>query len=256
MKLRMVVVLGILSLLTACATPVERYVTSSGLPEVFIDAPLATVKPQMIAGYQEAGWVLVSDSEFSTSFSQPCGPSLGCAVGQALIGNQYSTAPNLEITLSWIRRGDESKVIMSDFSLSTQMAFGQTNRQSLLANNQTFNREVDTLRSWKTSLETEYGGIGLQGEYESELFVVKSLVAGGPAQQQSDLSAGEVILEVAQGSSEEFVDVRKKTIGYLVSLLRGEVGSVVSLKVAPLIHSADEVRIITLKRGLVTLPTE
>lgn len=256
MKLPVGFVFLILSLLTACATPVERYVTSSGMPEVLIDASLDTVKPQMISGYQEGGWVVVSDTEFSTSFSRPCGPSLGCAVGQALIGNQYSTAPNLEITLSWIRRGDQSKVIMSDFSLSTQMAFGQINRQSLLTNNETFNREVDTLRSWKLSLETEFGGIGIQGEYENELFVVRSVEAGGPAQQQSDLSAGEVILEVAQGSSNEFVDVRKKSVGYLVSLLRGEVGSTVSLKVAPLIHSADEVRVITLKRELIRITTE
>ena len=37
-------------LITSCVTPVDRYVTASGLPEVIIHAPTTKVKPRIIRG--------------------------------------------------------------------------------------------------------------------------------------------------------------------------------------------------------------
>lgn len=245
--------IGFSLLLTSCATPVDRYVTASGLPEVIIHAPTTKVKPRIISGYQQGGWTVSGDSAYATKFIRPCGATLGCALGQALIGNQYSTAPNLEITLSWIQLEDRTKVIMSDLSMTTQMAFGQIQRQSLLGNNQTFNREVDSLNSWKLALEESFGGIGISGQYIGDLFVVQSIVEGGPADLQSELAVGEVILSVAQGAG-AFENVQGKSTTYLIGRLRGEVGSVVRLKVAPSAHSAPapHAREIEITRDLIT----
>lgn len=135
--------------------------------------------------------------------------------------------------------------------MTTQMAFGQIQRQSLLGNNQTFNREVGSLNSWKFALETSFGGIGISGAYIGDLFVVQSIVEGGPADLQSKLAVGEVILSVAQGSG-AFENVQGKSINYFISRLRGEVGSVVRLRVTPSTHLSSHAREIEITRDVIT----
>ena len=85
--------------------------------------------------------------------------------------------------------------------MTTQMAFGQIQRHFLLGNNQTFNREVDSLNSWKLALETSIGGTSVSGKYIGDLFVVQSIVEGGSADSQFELAIGEVGLSVAQASA-------------------------------------------------------
>lgn len=148
-------------LLSSCANNhVKKIETASGQPEVSISKLYATkqeVKVLFVRSYQENGWAIAQDNEFSTRFSRPCGNGFSCMMGQALIGNSYSTSPNLEITLSWIEMSDKVKVIMTDFSMTTQMAYGQIRRQSMLGNNNTFNQEVQNLNSYKLHFMNSHG---------------------------------------------------------------------------------------------------
>ena len=45
--------------------------------------------------------------------------------------------------------------MVSSYNLSTQMAFGQVNRSSLMTNNNSFNQIVDSLRTFKEGLEKD-----------------------------------------------------------------------------------------------------
>ena len=76
-------------------------------------------------------------------------------MGQALIGNSYSTPPQMEISFSWIKTNNGSKVLVSRYDMSTQMAFGQINRQTLLGNNTNFNQLVDLLNRVKRNIEED-----------------------------------------------------------------------------------------------------
>jgi len=148
-------------LLCSCSNnQIKRVETPSGQPEVSIPKQYATkkeVKELFVRNYQESGWALAQDNEYSSKFIRPCGDNFSCMMGKALIGNSYSTAPNLEITLSWIEMGDKTKVIMNDYSMTTQMAFGQIKRQTMLGNNNSFNQQVESLNSYKKYFMNSYG---------------------------------------------------------------------------------------------------
>jgi hypothetical protein len=100
-------------------------------------------------------WVITNDSKYSTTMTKPCGDGFGCIMGQALIGNSYSTPPQMEVSISWIETYNGNKVMVSRYDLSTQMAFGQVNRQTLLGNNTNFNQLVDLLNRVKRKIEDD-----------------------------------------------------------------------------------------------------
>ena len=155
-------ILLLISSFLSCASQVVRYETASGQPEISIPTELASkkeVKDLIVRSYQEAGWNLIQDNDYSSKFIRPCGGSFSCVMGQVLLGNSYSTPPNFEIALSWIGMEEKTKVLISDYSLSTQMAFGQINRSSLLGNNKTFNDAINNLRTFLTYFETIETGL-------------------------------------------------------------------------------------------------
>ena len=118
-------------------------------------APLKIIKDAVIGVFASDAWVITNDSNYSTTMTKPCGDGFGCIMGQALIGNSYSTPPQMEISISWIETYNGNKVMVSRYDLSTQMAFGQVNRQTLLGNNTNFNQLVDLLNRVKRKIEDD-----------------------------------------------------------------------------------------------------
>ena len=143
-------------LFTGCVSQPEKVYTSSGKPEVITDAPLELMKDAILGSFAGNGWVIENDTKYSTTMSKPCGDGFGCIMGQALIGNSYSTPPKMEIAFSFTKTMDGNKVMVSRYDMSTQMAFGQVNRSSLLTNNSNHNELVSLLERAKESVEEDY----------------------------------------------------------------------------------------------------
>jgi hypothetical protein len=142
--------------LFSCASQPVKVETPSGKPEAVIKAPLDDIKSLLISRLQENNWVLVSDSKFMSSFTSSCldqYDAFRCSVGQALIGNSYSTTPVLEMTLSWTEYEDKVRVMVTGVNMSTQMAFGQVNRQNLLTGSAMHNDLTNWLKSAKVYFE-------------------------------------------------------------------------------------------------------
>ena len=142
-------------ILASCVSQPDRIYTSSGKPEIMTSAPLEIIKDAVIGVFAADAWVITNDSNYSTTMTKPCGDGFGCIMGQALIGNSYSTPPQMEISISWIETYNGNKVMVSRYDLSTQMAFGQVNRQTLLGNNTNFNQLVDLLNKVKRKIEDD-----------------------------------------------------------------------------------------------------
>jgi len=148
-------ILTLTFILVSCVSQPDRAYTSSGKPEVLTSVPIEIIKDEVIRIFVEDAWVITNDSKYSTTMTKPCGDGFGCIMGQALIGNSYSTPPQMEISFSWIKTNNGSKVLVSRYDMSTQMAFGQINRQTLLGNNTNFNQLVDLLNRVKRNIEED-----------------------------------------------------------------------------------------------------
>lgn len=91
-------------------------------------------------------------------------------------------------------------------------------------------------------------GIGASLTTDKDYTKVHSLVPGGPADKQGELKAEDKIIGVAQGDK-DFVDVVAMRLDDVVSLIRGEKGTKVRLK----IRRNKETKIIAIVRNIVNL---
>lgn len=156
MAFKNIFVLFCFVILFGCASQPVKYDTPSGKPEITINASIDDIKSLLISRLQQNNWILVSDTKYMTSFSSSCldqYDAFRCSVGQALIGNSYSTTPQLEMTLSWTEYDNSVRVMVTSYSMSTQMAFGQVNRSNMLSGSKMHNDLTDWLRSAKDYLE-------------------------------------------------------------------------------------------------------
>ena len=96
-------------------------------------------------------------------------------------------------------------------------------------------------------------GIGAVLQNEDEFVKVVRVVPAGPADQQSDLKAAELIVAVGQGDSGPMTDVIGWRLDDVVDLVRGKKGTLVRLDVIPTAGRADEVRRLTITRNEVKL---
>ncbi len=133
-----IVIVAAATLITACAT-VERVAdTPSGLPETTISgATVDQVMGVLINDMQDRGLVMQSQSRNSVVFTRVMEGSSGW-MAQALLGNSYSTTPEAEFRYILTNVSGGVRVV-AHMSISTQMAFGQVQRQSMNHNNQWFN---------------------------------------------------------------------------------------------------------------------
>lgn len=97
-------------------------------------------------------------------------------------------------------------------------------------------------------------GIGAVLHMENEYTLVKSLVAGGPAEKSGKLHAGDRITGVGQGEDGDMVDVVGWRIDDVVQLIRGPRETIVRLEILPA-EALDEhkTKIITIVRNKVRL---
>jgi len=96
-------------------------------------------------------------------------------------------------------------------------------------------------------------GIGAVLQNEDEYVKVVRVVPAGPADQQSDLTAAELIIGVGQGEDGPMTDVIGWRLDDVVDLVRGKKGTVVRLDVIPAAGRADEVRRLVITRNEVRL---
>ena len=96
-------------------------------------------------------------------------------------------------------------------------------------------------------------GIGAVLQNEDEYVKVVRVVPAGPADQQSDLKAAELIIGVGQGEEGPMTDVIGWRLDDVVDLVRGKKGTVVRLDVIPAAGRADEVRRLVITRNEVRL---
>jgi len=105
-----------------------------------------------------------------------------------------------------------------------------------------------SLENFLIQMRLELNGIGasLQSQYGET--IVKRLVPGGAADKDGRLKIDDVITGVAQGGSEEFIDIVEMKINDVVQLIRGKPGTVVRLEVMPADKSGRKVYDITRAR--------
>ena len=96
-------------------------------------------------------------------------------------------------------------------------------------------------------------GIGAVLQNEDEYVKVVRVVVAGPADQQSDLKASELIVGVGQGAEGPMTDVIGWRLDDVVDLVRGKKGTIVRLDVIPAAGRADEVRRLVITRNEVRL---
>lgn len=91
---------------------------------------------------------------------------------------------------------------------------------------------VDERDSFNQHMTHKLVGIGALLATKDETAEIQGIVVGGPADKEGSLKLNDRIIAVAQGD-EEFVDVKYLKLQKIVSMIRGEKGTVARLKVIP-----------------------
>ncbi|HRQ89883.1 MAG TPA: carboxy terminal-processing peptidase, partial [Bacteroidia bacterium] len=108
--------------------------------------------------------------------------------------------------------------------------------------------------NFRIGMNKSLTGIGamLQKNEDEGGATIEGLVIGGPAAKGGKLDVKDRVIGVAQGTDGEFVDVVEMKLSDIVDLIRGEIGSVVRLKVVP-VGKPDEVELIDITRDKIDL---
>jgi|GEM_PF-3291677 len=101
-----------------------------------------------------------------------------------------------------------------------------------------------------TTVKTAPSGSGFTGLLLEEAqggIVISGIMPGSPAAEQRDLHKGDRVIAIGQGE-EPSVPVADKSLGDVISLVRGKVGSKVSLTLAENGGGAAKKKVVTLTR--------
>ena len=110
-------------------------------------------------------------------------------------------------------------------------------------------RELD---SFSINMNLSLFGIGATLQSDDGYTVIRSLVAGAPAEVSKQVKVGDRIIAVAQGDG-EFVDVQDEKLSKVVDQIRGPKGSKVRLEIIPAGADLSVRKIIALVRDEVKL---
>ena len=99
------------------------------------------------------------------------------------------------------------------------------------------------------SLQLE--GIGAQLKVTDGFTVIDKLIAGGPADKNGQLKAGDRVVSVGQNDEGDTVDVGEMKLNDVVKLIRGRAGSTVRLTVIP--EAGGEPKVIKIVRAKIEL---
>lgn len=108
--------------------------------------------------------------------------------------------------------------------------------------------------NFRIGMNKSLTGIGamLQKDEDQGGATIEGLVVGGPAYKGGDLEVKDRVIGVGQGKGGEFVDVVEMKLSDIVDLIRGEVGSVVRLKVIPA-GKSTELKLVNITRDKIDL---
>lgn len=87
--------------------------------------------------------------------------------------------------------------------------------------------------NFRISMEKKLIGIGALLSTKDDVAVIEGLVVGGPAHKQGELTIGDKVVGVAQGTDGKMVDVVKMKLNDIVEMIRGQEGTTVRLEVVP-----------------------
>lgn len=108
--------------------------------------------------------------------------------------------------------------------------------------------------NFRIGMNKSLTGIGamLQKDEDQGGATIEGLVVGGPAYKVGKLAVKDRVIGVAQGADGEFVDVVEMKLSDIVDLIRGEIGTVVRLKVIPT-SKPGEIEFVDIKRDKIDL---
>lgn len=113
--------------------------------------------------------------------------------------------------------------------------------------------------NFKIQMSHNLVGIGALLSSKDNIAEIQGIVVGGPADKQGELKLGDKILAVGQGETsgskaDEWVDIKYMKLQKIVEMIRGNVGTVVRLRVNPAgADDPSEVKVISIVRGPVEL---
>lgn len=113
--------------------------------------------------------------------------------------------------------------------------------------------------NFKIQMSHNLVGIGALLSSKDNIAEIQGIVVGGPADKQGELKLGDKILAVGQGevsggNANDWVDIKYMKLQKIVEMIRGNVGTVVRLRVNPAgADDPSEVKIISIVRGPVEL---
>ena len=108
--------------------------------------------------------------------------------------------------------------------------------------------------NFRISMNKSLTGIGamLQKDEDQGGATIEGLVVGGPAFKAEKLGVKDRVIGVAQGPDGEFVDTVDMKLSDIVDLIRGEIGSMVRLKIIPA-NKTDEIEFVDITREQIDL---
>ena len=116
-----VILIGLI--FSGCATT-QRVATPSGKPEVVINTTdREKIKSVIINEFMNAGFTMVSESDYSVVFSKPM-EGFGGVMYQAMLGNSYSSSPKWNARINMANTGESTRVL-AQAVVRMQNAFGR-----------------------------------------------------------------------------------------------------------------------------------
>jgi len=108
--------------------------------------------------------------------------------------------------------------------------------------------------NFRIGMNKSLTGIGamLQKDDDQGGATIEGLVVGGPAFKVGKLKVKDRVIGVAQGPDGEFIDVVEMKLSDIVDLIRGEIGSMVRLKVTP-VGTTDAIEFVDITREQIDL---
>jgi hypothetical protein len=98
--------------------------TPSGKPEVVINTTdREKIKSVIINEFMNAGFTMVSESDYSVVFSKPM-EGFGGVMYQAMLGNSYSSSPEWNARINMANTGESTRVL-AQAVVRMQNAFGR-----------------------------------------------------------------------------------------------------------------------------------
>lgn len=123
-KVYSVIALILLSLIVSGCATTQRVATPSGKPEIVINTTdRGRIKSVITNEFMNAGFTMVSESDYSVVFSKPM-EGVGGVMYQATLGNPYSSSPEWNARINMATTGTSTRV-MAQAVVKMQNAFGR-----------------------------------------------------------------------------------------------------------------------------------